>query len=271
MSDQEIRIGQEELQFDRVITQSTSSAAPGTLAVICAACRTLIETEYYHINGDVFCSRCRTTVESAAETPRGVMSLLTAGVFGLGAGVIGAAIYYAVLAIAHLEIGIIAILIGYMVGYAVRKGARGRGGRRFQVMAVALTYVAVALAYTPIAVKQTIAADRDARKAPAAPAPLGPLAPLESMTGTHAPAAPDGSRATTTKPGGGGLLLSGAFMLAFVAALPVLMVVGSFPSGLISALIILIGMRQAWKMTGAPWLEILGPYRVGAVPASTPA
>jgi hypothetical protein len=49
-----------------------------------------------------------------------------------------------------------------------------------------------------------------------------------------------------------------------IAALPVLVVVGSFPSGLISAFIIFIGMRQAWKMTGAPVMRVAGPYRVGA-------
>src|SRR6202011_1547491 len=108
-------------------------------------------------NGNIFCSRCRTAALSAAETPRGIIPLLTAGVFGLGAGVIGAGIYYAVIAIAHLEIGIVAILIGYMVGYAVRKGARGRGGLRFQVLAVALTYASIALAYTPIALNRAFA------------------------------------------------------------------------------------------------------------------
>src|SRR2546427_9516885 len=112
-----------------------------------------------------------------------------AGIFGLGAGVIGAIIYYAVMAIAHLEIGIVAILIGYMVGYAVRKGARGRGGRRFQVLAVALTYASVALAYTPIAVKQAIDANR--QKASAS----------TTRIDSNDVATTDSSRAaTTTKP-----------------------------------------------------------------------
>ena len=47
-------------------------------------------------------------------------------------------------------------------------------------------------------------------------------------------------------------------------ALPVLVVFGSLPSGLISAFIIFIGMRQAWKMTGALVVRVAGPYRVGA-------
>jgi hypothetical protein len=46
----------------------------------------------------------------------------------------------------------------------------------------------------------------------------------------------------------------------------VLIIVGSLPSGLISAAIIFFGMAQAWKMTGTPVIEITGPYRVGAGP-----
>jgi hypothetical protein len=72
-------------------------------------------------------------------------------------------------------------------------------------------------------------------------------------------------------PNGGSSLFGWVLLAGFIAVLPVLMIVGSFPSGLISAFIIFIGMRQAWRMTGAPSLEILGPYRVGAEAASTPA
>src|SRR5438445_5527476 len=194
MPDQETQVGSEELQFDRVITDSTSSAPPGKPAVICAACQTSIETEYYDVNGNIFCSRCRTAVESAAETPRGIGPLIIAGIFGLGAGVIGAIIYYAVMAIAHLEIGIVAILIGYMVGYAVRKGAHGRGGRRFQVLAVALTYASVALAYTPIVVKQAIDANRQKASVSTTRINSNDVATIDS------------SRAATTKPSAGGLL-----------------------------------------------------------------
>src|SRR5438477_727940 len=110
-----------ELQFDHAISSSAASGSAARPAVACLACHTAIETEYYDINGKSFCGRCRDTIESAAETPRGVAPFVTASVFGLGAGIAGALLYYAVIAIAHLEIGLVAVLIGYMVGYAVRK------------------------------------------------------------------------------------------------------------------------------------------------------
>ncbi len=261
MLDQDSQVGSEALQFDRVITESTSSASPNSLAVTCAACQASIETEYFDVNGTVVCARCRAIVESAAETPRGIVPLMTAGVYGLGAGIVGAAIYYAVIAIANLEIGIVAILIGYMVGYAVRKGARGRGGLRFQVLAVALTYASIALAYTPLVVKQAFEAAPTAQNAGSA----------TTSRDSNAPAATESETVLRTKPSGGRLILAFAILAGIIAALPVMMVFGSLPSGLITAFIIFIGMKQAWRMTGVPSLQILGPYRVGAAPAPAPA
>ena len=119
----------EELQFDRVVTASEPAVpAPASRpAVNCEACGRAIPSAYFHVNGKTFCADCRSVVEAVAKTPRELRTLLIAALFGLGAGIAGAAIYYAVMAIAHLEIGIVAILIGYMVGHAVRRGASDRG------------------------------------------------------------------------------------------------------------------------------------------------
>jgi len=205
----------QDLQFDRVETTSLADTTASP-AVTCAVCGKSVDREYYHANDKAICDSCRQVVTAAAATPRSIGRFVAAGIFGLGAAIAGAAIYYGVIAIAKLEIGIVAILIGYMVGWAVRKGAGGGGGRRFQILAVVLTYWAVGLAYAPLAFQEM--------------------------------------------PNYGGLLL-------FSFALPVLSVFGSMPMGLISALIIFIGLSQAWRMTGRPELVISGPYKVGTGPA----
>jgi hypothetical protein len=46
--------------------------------------------------------------------------------------------------------GILAIVLGYMIGIGVRKGSEGRGGRGFQVLAVLLTYVGLAIGYSAL-------------------------------------------------------------------------------------------------------------------------
>lgn len=220
MSDAEAPTGL-GLQFDRV--QDAEPAATGARATAtCAVCRREIDREYYDINGTTVCPSCRARIAAAVETPRDIGTLLVAGAAGLVAAIIGAVIYYAVIALAHLEIGIVAILTGYLVGYAVRKAAGNRGGRRFQMLAVVLTYVSVAMAYAPLIVRSVAAKD---------------IFPL----------------------------------LGLILALPVLVIVNSLPSGLLSAAIIFFGMQRAWRMTAAPTMVFNGPYRVAGTPASNPA
>jgi hypothetical protein len=67
------------------------------------------------------------------------------------------------------------------------------------------------------------------------------------------------------------VLFSFGALFLLVFALPVLMVAGSMPGGILSAFIILIGLRQAWHMTAAPVFKISGPYRVGSGPAASSA
>jgi hypothetical protein len=255
MSEDDARTGAGELQFDRVVPESGAAVAPDRPSVVCAGCHRSIATEYYDVNGQTFCGHCRSIVEAHAETPRGLGPFLIAGLFGLGAGIAGAIIYYAVMAILHLEIGIVAILIGYMVGYSVRKGLRGRGGLRFQILAAALTYASVAFAYTPIVVKSAIDAEKRAQQAQNKDA--GSTDAVAESTTRRGSPAPSGR-----------LLVALLFALGLILALPVMVVVGSLPSGLISAFIIFIGMRQAWRMTGALSLNVLGPYRVGTASAA---
>ena len=243
-----------ELQFERVVTDQLPPAANGAPAVVCAGCHARLEAEYYEINGRPFCADCREKIEAVAETPRGLLPLAIAAIFGLGAALAGAAIYYAVIAVTNFEIGLVAILIGYMVGYAVRKGAGGRGGLRFQILAAVLTYGAVGLAYTSLAVKAGIDERRAAHANSAQASADAPSPGAEASSGT-APATPSTA-----------LFLAYAAWL--VASLPVLVVIGSMPSGVINALIIFFGIRQAMRMTAAPVLQVGGPFRIGTSPSA---
>jgi hypothetical protein len=210
----------DELQFDRVVSNAPASAQNAAQrAVVCTACSQPINREYYHLNGKVTCESCRNVIEVAVATPEGALPVVRAAGLGIIAAIAGAAIYYGVIKLAHLEIGLIAIAIGYMVGWAVRKGAGG-GGRRYQVLAVALTYWSVGLAYAPFFLQDS-------------------SMPLPSQ-------------------------------FFYIFALPI-MVITSGGSGILTAIIIAIGLRQAWQMTAAPSLTIAGPYRVGSGPSATNA
>jgi hypothetical protein len=176
-----------------------------------------------------------------------------------------AALYYAVIAITDFEIGIVAIAIGYMVGYAIRRATHARGGRRFQVLAMALTYAAVALAYAPLVLSAEFEDEKSAATAAAARAT--PSADAEVVVSTKARGSEnvradnENAEAQSTT----GVVRALVLLIGFIAALPVLSVVSSFPGGLISAAIIAFGMQQAWRMTGQPAVTVHGPYRIGRV------
>jgi len=254
MGDQPLQPGpqpsDQPLQFDRVELPpdqaGDTASAPG---VVCRGCGAAITTEYFDLAGTPVCEACRTAIERAQDAARGWPRFARAAAFGSVAAIAGAILYYAVIAITNLEIGLVAIVIGFMVGFAVTKGTGGYGSRRYQLLAVFLTYFAVGLAYMPLVVNQT-ANSASTRKG------------SERAADIAADQAP-------TRPLPGGLAGAVVALLLLTLALPVLMVIGSLPSGLISAVIIGIGMRQAWRMTAAP-PALTGPYRLGT-DAPTPA
>ena len=253
-----------ELQFDSVVPRAAADAAPPATSQ-CTLCQTPFGDDYFDVNGQHVCRACSERLADLAVTPRDLGTLLMAGLLGVVAAILGALVYFAVLALSGFEVGLVAIAIGYMVGYGVRVGARARGGRRFQVLALVLTYWAIGLAYSSLAIKEMV--QERTRNPPASVSGSqgsGNAQPAQPAT----PEAPAAAAGTDDQP-----LTSAGFvrallqLLAFTFVLPVLVIAGSMPGGLISAAIIVFGMLQAWKMTAAPALTVSGPYRI-ATPAA---
>jgi hypothetical protein len=275
--------GAGDLQFDRAI--APDSPAP-TGSPVCERCKSPIRMHYYHVDGQTTCPTCKQAAERALGGPGAAKraGMMKAVVYGVGAAIAGAIIYYAVMEYMDLEIGIVAILIGFMVGYAVRAATSGRGGRRFQILAAGLTYLAVALAYAPFAlrgvaegVKEGAAGDSGAvaGATPSAASATTATADEDVAASASGSAASldatvlsdSAGTATEASLGPGGIALAFGGALLFVLALPVIVIFTSMPSGLISALIIGIGMRQAWTMTRGVELSITGPFKVGSEPS----
>ena len=237
--------GRDDLQFDSAEAAGTQPAGP-----VCALCQKPITTYYYEAGGQVVCSSCKNKVQ--ASNVRGVAAsgFLRATLFGLGGAAAGAAVYYAVLATTGYEVGLIAILVGFMVGYAVRLGARGQGGRRYQIVALTLTYLAIGSTYVPLVMRefpssQTAAADSTGA--------AGDSGTADTVTAAVGPV---------------GMLVGLAGLVALAAAMPILVGISGFPSSLISVLIVAFALHQAWRMNGRVNVTFTGPFKVGAAPAS---
>lgn len=135
---------EKELDFDSVEYEGEQKSG-GT----CEFCNRTLQGFYYTINDQVSCESCKFGIESDMQPGGGSKRFLKAVLFGFPAAALGAGIYYAVAALSGYEFGLIAILIGFMVGAAVRAGANRRGGWVYQGLAMMLTYLAIASTYIP--------------------------------------------------------------------------------------------------------------------------
>ncbi len=76
-------------------------------------------------------------------------TLTRAIVYGLFAAIAGCFAYAAFTIVTHIQIGYVALGVGWLVGKAILAGSGGRGGRQYQIPAVSLTYLAVSMAAIP--------------------------------------------------------------------------------------------------------------------------
>lgn len=253
--------GKDQLQFD-----SAEAAGEKPSGSVCALCQKPITTYYFEAGGQVVCSSCKNKVQASNVSGVAASGFMRAALFGFLGALAGAAVYYGVLAATGYEVGLIAILVGFMVGYAVRLGARGLGGRRYQFLALTLTYLAIGSTYVPLVMRQI---SNDAGTAAdstlaAALRDSTPAARAGDPPTTQADPAADSVTASATQISP---VLALAALVALAAAMPILVVIGGLPQSLISALIIGFALHQAWRMNGRLKVTFTGPFKVGAAPA----
>jgi hypothetical protein len=222
--------------------------------LVCTTCGVPIGETYFTANSKVLCPRCRDRLAAEQEEGGGVGRVIKAAVLGLFAAGVGAGVWYAVREVTHLEIGLIAIVVGLVVGGAVRHGAGGRGGRGYQVLAVLLTYVAIVSANAPYVwngMKQGLAEQVAER--------MNEQTPGSTLTADSAEVR---SRVDEFM----GQLSADAWAeIAWVVARSPFL---EGPSNIIGWLIIFFGLQQAWSIAGATAVEVAGPFSVANRPTT---
>ncbi len=147
----------DDLQFDRAESAQPATPAsiagfgppPAAAASACAVCNRPLTEWYFEAGGKIVCPECQQTIAASMTGGSGFARFFKATVYGIGAGLVGAAIWWAVRYYLNMQIGLIAILVGFMVGGAIRAGSSGRGGIGYQILAVVLTYLCIAANYVP--------------------------------------------------------------------------------------------------------------------------
>jgi hypothetical protein len=240
----------ETLQFQHAEPLPEVSASAGT-EPLCVVCKRATGNTYFHAQGQVVCPMCAERIQSGQQAPQPI-SLSRAFLYGAGAALGGCILYATVAIVTGLEIGLIAIVVGVMVGKAIRHASHGRGGRPQQILAVVLTYFAITTSYIPVFLYHLAKNPQLIQKA---------QAKRQQTNGRAATATPDTPTAKPPLPSAGGAVL---ILLLFAAAAPFLSL-GSGVSGLITLFIVFIGLQRAWKLTGRSEILVMGPYE--ATPA----
>jgi hypothetical protein len=205
---------------------------------VCKGCGQAISGAYYQVNGMPACERCTRQIQdqilkdSHADFVRGIL-------FGVAGAILGLAIYVAFALATGLMIGYISLAVGYIVGKALVMGSKGRGGRRYQVAAIVLTYMAVSLSAVPIAVSQHMKQKNAQQQAQAG-----------------------NSSAQTPTMGFGKAVAT----LAVLGLASPFLALSNPAHGIIGFIILLVGLQIAWKITAARPMNIVGPLSE-AVPA----
>jgi len=231
----------DNLQFDR------AEPAPGAAALgamTCKSCGTLLRDSYFTLNGNIVCDRCRHMIEE--EWNRGGAAGRLGKSLGLGilAAIACSVVWYAVLALTDSQWGILAVVVGLVVGGAVRKGSNGRGGWRYQALAIFLTYTAIVSSYLPYMIK---GAREQSTQISTASSTTPDSATVVTASATE-----------TKKPGGIAIAVALVVAIAILYALPFIM---GFQN-LIGLLIIGFALYQAWKLNRRRELQISGPHKV---------
>lgn len=286
----------DQLQFDQA---EYSTPAPRQAGAACTSCHRPIVDAYFETGGKVVCATCRQRIEEAfrggSRMARGMRALL----LGMLAAIAGAVVYYVIMRLTGYNIGIIAVVVGLMVGGGVRAGSGHRGGRFYQVLALFLTYTAIAGMHLPFVAEgfarnwqQELAQNQGpankpqpngpaANPRPQVPAsaaedqpPGGDIPPRQNQVAvnpqTKRDLASTEPKLAETKPAQAAdeppniaiLVVAPAIFLVVVFISPVLVAVQAPISGLIYC----FALWEAWKINKKVELIFNGPFRVSAAP-----
>jgi hypothetical protein len=236
---------------------SRAEYATGPESDTCRICGQTIVGGYYRVNEAMACASCADQAQRGQ--PRdGHVAYSRALLLGIGGAVLGMILYAAFAIMTGLVIGYMALAVGWLVGKAMLKGSNGIGGRRYQITAALLTYAAVSVAAIPIAIGISI---KDHK-------------PLVSQHRTQA--ADDNATDGSTDGADNNQAQAAEHRQRQNMGAAVVMLVGyglASPfldlqdpvHGFIGLVILVVGIRIAWRMTALRKLVVDGPYK------STPA
>ena len=231
----------EEKDSNGVPQFATAEYATRPGAALCKSCGKSISGAYYRANGMNVCENCAQRIQD--QRPVDSHSAFVRAIcFGVGGAILGLALYVGFALATGWIVGFVSLAVGYIVGKAIVFGSGGVGGRRYQVAAVLLTYMAVSMAAIPLAISQQMkqkSAQQLAQASDPASAAKPKMSPLKALS-----------------------------VLTVIGLASPFLDLANPAHGVIGLIILFVGVRIAWRLTSGNAVKIIGPINDPAPTAS---
>ena len=265
--------------------QPPETPAPA-LYMSCSECRAPMREKYFSMNERPICAKCCPPYARRIKRTDGPGAIWRVGLQGALVALVGVFALVAVITAFPPARIFLLVPIGYYIGKRMMKSLDGYSTRRYQYLAVTLTYLCFLVGFTIPAVREqrdaitrnaenrakmqgTMATQDDALREELAAlnaqheASADPFSDEESPPEEPAPVAPPKAAAANDIGPGPGL----AFVLLLFSPFFAMMQFGMMASAM-GVLALVYAMYQAWKQTDGQGmtLELTGPFRVGQGP-----
>ena len=267
-------MGDESHDSDTIDFERAEFAQPAPADVACDSCKRSVGAHYWQLGGQVLCDGCRAGLEQVARDVNTGRNFLRAALKAAGVALACGVAYAIFVAVTKVQLALVSIGIGYLIARTVQGVTRGLGGRRFRVLAVALTYVASSMGYLPaVLTGLSHIAARQATHAAAGNPPSTAATVPPAATATATPTATPTASATSPAPAPPHkpmTALGAIFGLLVLLALVVAMTLAApFYGGFMGAIIVGLALWEAWKLSRGGTLPFTGPHAVAAPAPST--
>jgi hypothetical protein len=220
-----------------------------------------MRTQYFALNERPICAKCRPQFAKMIERGVGAAAMRRAVTHGILTTLLGAAaLAVGVIIFPFLRLPIV-VGIGWFMGKRIMASVDGYGGRRYQYLAVGLTYVAILIGSVVPAIKR--ANDDAKRRAAIEAAQIRTLATQQQAINEELEALGiEPVRAEEPEVSAG----------KSVFALLILPMLAMFEFGLYAAAVGVLALGfalyKAWDLTDGQGLDLVlkGPFRVGSGP-----
>jgi len=231
----------------------------------CEICSVQISTVYYRFNSQnaakMVCEECSARIRAEQKVDSNPL-FARALIFGIGGAILGMILYATVVIVTGWTIGYLALAVGWLVGRAMMMGSKGTGGRRYQIAAVLLTYVAISLYFIPTVIAYNLKHQSALHQQHGSTGNAGGQ-DASAQSDNDVDQTGEGNVSHSNKTQGVSSLFGWILALVGLGLISPFTALIDPAHGVINLVILFVGLSFAWRATQGQSFSVDGPYSVG--------